>query len=287
MRIRFRQVAALRDRIGRSCEAFGGPWTPQSFNRCVGQGRRGGRPARALLSLDPLGRLPEPTGYAPPRKQRKPGTAPRGRRAPVTRGWGDSHVEAALRPPGGAAGLRLRGRGRGWVKWVVARAPGPALGPGQGRRVRPSFATSNEGRTREDSFTPGRGQAPARGASWEPGARSPAPAGRLVGAVPAGRLVGARRPPGASSEPCPPGLDRARRPVDPTLRLTRRPSGTRRSASPGPHLNDRRAFGTPPRRLDHLEAGDRIGERHGRRRSLADCGDHALVEGEIAPRLGL
>jgi hypothetical protein len=72
--IRFRQVAALRDRTGRSSEAFGGPWTPQSFNRCVEHGRRGGRPAPRTASFRSLSRLPEPTGYAPTRKRPKSGT---------------------------------------------------------------------------------------------------------------------------------------------------------------------------------------------------------------------
>jgi hypothetical protein len=169
-----------------------------------------------------------------------------------------------LRPLGGAAGLRLLGRGRGWVRRVVARAPGPAPAPAQGRRFRPSLpqattgrpgsrlrpATADafglllhkpaEGRTREDSLTPGRGAGPragrlvgarrpelARGASSAPGARRSEPGGSLVGVrrpAPAVRLL----------EAVPTGLDQARSPVGPTLRLTRRPAGPDAPPHPAP-----------------------------------------------------
>ena len=59
-----------------------------------------------------------------------------------------------LRPPGGAAGLRLRGRGLGWVRRVVARAPGPGPSPGQGRRVRPSFCHKQRKIERIRDFAP-------------------------------------------------------------------------------------------------------------------------------------
>jgi hypothetical protein len=62
-----RQLRRCAIAPGRSCEAFGGPWTPQSFNPCVEHGRRGRRPAPAPLPLDALSRPPEPIGYAPRR----------------------------------------------------------------------------------------------------------------------------------------------------------------------------------------------------------------------------
>jgi hypothetical protein len=63
----FRQLRRCAIAPRRSCEAFGGPWTPESFNPCVEHGRRSRRPAPALLPLDAFSRPPEPIGYAPRR----------------------------------------------------------------------------------------------------------------------------------------------------------------------------------------------------------------------------
>jgi hypothetical protein len=166
---------------------------------------RPARPSVVAAALAVSGVVPwSPTHF-------RGGNANRERRLGVSRatsqGGGATYTSRRpLRPPGGAAGLRLRGRGLGWVRRVVARAPGPGPSPGQGRRVRPSFVTSNE-RSNGSETSPRhrrRGR-PFCCINQQKVERVRIRSRRARGAGPrAGRPVGARRPElarGASSAP--------------------------------------------------------------------------------------